>query len=1183
MRAGRLGRLVGSGLLALTVVGLPGMVAAAPASPAAGGSPGVYTPLAPTRICDTRVGDPSGLSGAADQCAGKSLRTRETLTVSVAGRFGVPAEATAVVTNVTAVVPKGSQSGYVTVFPAGETPPTASNLNVNPSETVANLVHVGVGTSGAISVFSSAAIDVVVDVEGYLSPGAVPATGEGLYVPLPGPIRICDSRAGDPSRLSGPAIQCNTKPLAAAGTVSVAVAGKFAVPVGATAVVANVTAVSPASEGYLTGYPTGTVRPTASNVNYTAGQIVPNRVIVAVGVGGAFDVYSSSATNVVVDISGYYTAAGGTGGEDVPAATPTRVCDTRTANPSALAGVAAQCNGRPIGPGQALSVNVAGQFGIPANATAVIVDVVGIAPSAQTYVTVFPSGAPPLVSDLNLLSGQIQANLVVATISATGSIELYNDLGTTNVAIDVTGWEVPPPAALPSGPAPLSIATTSVPAGTLGQPYPSTILAASGGTRSYTWSAMGLPAGLTLSAAGVLSGTPTVPGVAAVSVNVRDSASGTAARALALTIEPAGTYTIQRNYEAPLYEVYGVSCGSSSECTAVGQEENGGGAIVATHNGGTTWTHQTVPVGTSVLIGVSCTSGSDCTAVGNQGVIVANDNGGATWTTQTSPAGTAQLDGVSCSSASDCVAVGTSDTATAAIVATTNGGATWTNQVPPAHIGPASLNGVACSSVSDCTAVGNGVLGGVILATNNGGATWTYQTIPTGTTSLGGVSCSPALNCTAVGNGPTGGVILATTDGGITWRDQTIPPGSSTLRGVSCTSSSDCTAVGQSGTAASDNLAAVILATTNGGATWASHTIPTNIKGLEGISCTSGSKCTAGGYTIQGTGVTATTTNGGATWTDYSIPGIGVLNGVSCPSHAVCTSVGMMNTDTGADAAVAVATADGGATWTSQTLPADIEDLFNVSCSSALNCTAVGLGLQAGGGIASTTDGGATWHDRTIPVGISKLGGVSCASPLACTAVGRRANGAVILATTDGGTTWNAQTIPIGITDLGSVSCSSVSDCTAVGYGGSANAPVIIATTDGGATWSAQTTPTGTTGLASVSCSSAADCTAVGQAGPATGTIVATTDGGATWTAQTIPRGIYYVNSVSCTSAGICTAVAGSQTGGTVLATANGGAIWNDKASPARIPYLYGVSCTSGHCVAVGNGGALSGGVILNG
>jgi hypothetical protein len=84
---------------------------------------------------------------------------------------------------------------------------------------------------------------------------------------------------------------------------------------------------------------------------------------------------------------------------------------------------------------------------------------------------------------------------------------------------------------------PLSITTTALPNGTVGMAYPSTALAATGGTPPYTWSASGLPAGLTVdSTTGIISGTPIQGDQASVDVQVKDSLGSTASTTLPLTV-----------------------------------------------------------------------------------------------------------------------------------------------------------------------------------------------------------------------------------------------------------------------------------------------------------------------------------------------------------------------------------------------------------------------------------------------------------------------------------------------------------------------------------------------------------------------------------------------------------------------------------------------------------------------
>jgi len=363
------------------------------------------------------------------------------LTLNVAGSFGIPADASAVVLNVTVVKP--SAAGYLTVYPTAATQPTASNLNFTAGEVVPNLVEVGAGSSGQVSIYSSSRSDVVVDVEGYVDSTASGGTGAGLYNAL-SPARICDTRSGNPSGLTGGAAQCTNgtagERLGAGGTLSVQVTGNDTIPAGATAAVLNVTSVNPSAGGFLTAYPQGGSQPGSSNVNYTAGQTSANRVIVPLSSSGKVSIYSSAASDVVVDVSGYYSGAGGTGAQFTAEPAPVRICDSRSGNPSNLTGSAAQCTAKTIGSGQNLTLNVSGLAGVPSNATAVVVNLTGVAPTASTFLTVFPSTPIPFVSDLNPVAGEVRANLAVATLSPTGTISLYNHTGSVNVVVDVLGW-----------------------------------------------------------------------------------------------------------------------------------------------------------------------------------------------------------------------------------------------------------------------------------------------------------------------------------------------------------------------------------------------------------------------------------------------------------------------------------------------------------------------------------------------------------------------------------------------------------------------------------------------------------------------------------------------------------------------------------------------------------------------
>ena len=386
-----------------------------------------FTGVAPSRICDTRTGNPSALSGGAGQCGGKTLGANTPLMVNVAGLGGVPATgASAVVLNVTVTNP--STAGYLTVYPAGQSAPLASNLNFAAGQTVANLVEVSPGKGGQIAVVTDAAsADIVVDVEGYVS--ALPTAGQGLYDRLT-PARICDTRSS-----GQPANQCTGKTIKPDSTMAVQVAGLGGVPSNAEAVAVNVTVTDTTAPGYLTVFPAGT-RPTASNLNWASGRTVANLVVVELNSSGGLTLYNhAGSADVVLDVLGYYTAAGGTGTQFNALARPARICDSRSGSQPSN-----QCTGKTMTPNSTLVVQVTGLAGVPADARSVVLNVTSTGPTANGYLTVYPGGTRPLASNLNWISGQTVPNLVVASLSPSGQVTLYNYTGSTDVVVDVMGW-----------------------------------------------------------------------------------------------------------------------------------------------------------------------------------------------------------------------------------------------------------------------------------------------------------------------------------------------------------------------------------------------------------------------------------------------------------------------------------------------------------------------------------------------------------------------------------------------------------------------------------------------------------------------------------------------------------------------------------------------------------------------
>jgi hypothetical protein len=106
-------------------------------------------------------------------------------------------------------------------------------------------------------------------------------------------------------------------------------------------------------------------------------------------------------------------------------------------------------------------------------------------------------------------------------------------------------------------PAALVITTTSLPAGTVGTSYTATTLAAAGGTPPYTWSVASgaLPSGLSVSSAGVISGTPTAAGTFSVTLQVNDSVRGIATKAYSVTVAATAALSIFNQTPLPGGEV----------------------------------------------------------------------------------------------------------------------------------------------------------------------------------------------------------------------------------------------------------------------------------------------------------------------------------------------------------------------------------------------------------------------------------------------------------------------------------------------------------------------------------------------------------------------------------------------------------------------------------------------------
>ncbi|MEU8762392.1 hypothetical protein [Streptomyces sp. NPDC048659] len=370
---------------------------------------GRYQPVPPARVMDTRDG-----TGVTKRKVGPG----DEVTLQVTGRGGVPdsTSISAVVLNVTATNPTAST--YVSVYPYGTTRTSASNLNVVAGQTVPNLVVVPV-KDGKVTFYNrSGSLDLLADVAGYYWPGE---TGS-RYEPV-APARVMDTRDG-----TGVA----KAKVGADKTVSLTVAGSGGVPAaGVTAVVLNVTATNPTASTFVSVYPYGTARTSASNLNVVAGQTVPNLVVVPVKDGKVTFYNRNGSVDLLADVAGYFTS--GTFGSLYEAVAPTRVMDTR----SGTGGVPKA----KIGADKTVTLTVAGRAGVPAaGVTAVVLNVTATNPTASTFVSVYPYGTTRTsASNLNVVAGQTVPNLVVVPVED-GKVTFYNRNGSIDLLADVAGY-----------------------------------------------------------------------------------------------------------------------------------------------------------------------------------------------------------------------------------------------------------------------------------------------------------------------------------------------------------------------------------------------------------------------------------------------------------------------------------------------------------------------------------------------------------------------------------------------------------------------------------------------------------------------------------------------------------------------------------------------------------------------
>ncbi|QCR43883.1 hypothetical protein C1N91_10400 [Curtobacterium sp. SGAir0471] len=346
----------------------------ASAAPTATASGSRYTPLDTARVFAGTVGTTP-------------------VVVPIAGRAGVPADATAVVVNVETEAP--TAAGYVRITPAG-TDARVALQEFPAGRTISNLATVKLASGGVQVKVSAGSARVYLDVSGYYA-----ADGGSTFTPLP-TVRVASPTVG-------------TTP------VPVPLAGRGGVPDDATAVVVNVETNAPTADGYTRLTPLGRDASVATQ-EFTAGRTVSNLAIVRLVDGAAQVRLSRGTATVFMDVAGYYSASS-TGSVFVPIDT-TRI-ETGTLGNTPR------------------TVRATGTGGVPGTATAVVANVEVQATSSDGYLRVTPAGQDASVAAQVFRAGEEVSAAVITKVTGSTAARAFQakvSRGTAVDYVDVSGY-----------------------------------------------------------------------------------------------------------------------------------------------------------------------------------------------------------------------------------------------------------------------------------------------------------------------------------------------------------------------------------------------------------------------------------------------------------------------------------------------------------------------------------------------------------------------------------------------------------------------------------------------------------------------------------------------------------------------------------------------------------------------
>ena len=393
-----------------------------------GGGGAGYFPITPIRVLDSRDG--TGLPGhTASAFVSNVPKTFPVAGVTINAET-IPSDAVAITGNLT--VTGQTAAGFLALTQTPTVTPSSSTLNFPLGDTRANNVTIALGPDGSLAAVYKAVAgkhaSVILDVTGYFRIGA----GQ-TYFPITS-ARILDSRDGTGQPGHTPAL------FVANVAQSFPVQGVGGVPVDATAITANLTVTGQTKPGFVAVTPAPDNAPGTSTLNFPIHDNRANGLTIPINVDGTVSaVYKavSGTANLILDVTGYYTNAGG--GLLFHPLNPGRLVDTRAA--LGLAGLGNQLTGAQGTTSR--SIAVAGHVAVPASAAAITGNLTITAQTGPGFVAVTDASvALPATSTINFPFGDTRANGITTTLGSGDLWFVYRPTAgkTVQLILDITGY-----------------------------------------------------------------------------------------------------------------------------------------------------------------------------------------------------------------------------------------------------------------------------------------------------------------------------------------------------------------------------------------------------------------------------------------------------------------------------------------------------------------------------------------------------------------------------------------------------------------------------------------------------------------------------------------------------------------------------------------------------------------------